>query len=88
MTTMQGRRLQPNADGEYPWATIRPGDFFCYKGHWYGQTPNGLLAGLAKHQVTEHPDGTITVCPSILVHRSNGEPPWHGYLENGVWREV
>ena len=53
--------------------------------HWYACTPNGHLANLSRHEVTEHADGTITVSPSILV--SDGEGPvWHGYLERGVWR--
>jgi len=61
---------------------------------WYAMSPNGLLANLARHDVTEHADGTITVSPSILVS-SRGinkegvehKTEWHGYLENGVWRE-
>lgn len=56
-------------------------------GTWYGCTPNGHACSLAKHTVTEHEDGTITVSPSILVSDNSGEL-WHGYLEHGVWREV
>ncbi len=37
----------------------------------------------ARHQVTEHDDGTITVTPSLVMPSG-----WHGYLERGVWREV
>jgi hypothetical protein len=57
--------------------------------HWYCCTPNGLFGDLANHTVTEHGDGTITVHPSILVSsgRNKGQPSWHGYLTNGVWRE-
>lgn len=40
----------------------------------------------------EHDDGTVTISPSILAVRSESEPtdppPWHGYLERGIWREV
>lgn len=65
----------------------------------YGKNPEGLwycrvpapgfgTGGLAKHQVTEHEDGTITVSPSILCYGRNGGPDWHGYLERGTWREV
>lgn len=56
---------------------------------WLVVLPNGMLGSLAKHEVTEHDDGTITVSPSILT-TSPGQPDWqwHGYLERGVWREV
>jgi hypothetical protein len=61
-------------------------------GEWFCCTPNGHLGGLAKHTVTEHDDGTITVSPSILVSEIRGDGSrrelWHGYLERGVWREV
>jgi hypothetical protein len=51
-------------------------------------TPDGRLADLSRHQVTEHQDGTITVSPSILVS-GGGEPGnWHGYLEDGIWRAI
>jgi len=55
-------------------------------GDWFGMTPNGHLAGLRLHDVTEHADGTITVSPSILVGRG-AEQLWHGYLEHGFWRD-
>lgn len=52
---------------------------------WSVCTPNGLFGNLGKHEVIEHDDGTITVSPSILVR---GDEEWHGFLENGVWREA
>lgn len=70
-------------DGTSP-HLFNPGDYGRWEGDWYGSSPNGLLAGLRNHQITEHEDGTITVSPSILVR---GEDEWHGYLERGVWRE-
>lgn len=54
------------------------------RGDWYGMTPNGHLAGLNLHTVTEHPDGTITVVPSILVKQGD-EEVWHGFLRHGQW---
>lgn len=60
-------------------------------GNWYAVPPGtDLLAGLAKHRVVEHDDGTITVSPSIEV--SSNDPTraanyWHGFLERGIWRE-
>lgn len=56
-------------------------------GRWWGCTPNGLLANLANHTVTEHEDGSISVSPSILV-RQSGVGEWHGFLERGEWRSV
>ena len=54
---------------------------------YFAKSPNGLLANLARHSITEHEDGTITVAPSILVRGGSGDGEWHGYLERGVWRE-
>ena len=72
-------------DGEL----LNPGEYGKYAGEWYGVPPEtDLLAGLAKHEVIEHDDGTISVSPSILVHGYGPERSWHGYLERGVWREV
>jgi hypothetical protein len=51
--------------------------------YWTICDPRGSLGMITTHEVTEHPDGTITVHPSILD--PNG---WHGWLERGVWREV
>lgn len=53
-------------------------------GVWRATTPNGLLANLSKHVVTEYNDGTITVAPSILVTDGQGHS-WHGYLTRGTW---
>jgi len=47
------------------------------------------LGGDSGWTFTEHPDGSVSVQPSILVHGKEGDPDaWHGYLEPGnVWRE-
>lgn len=85
---MQGRRLKPDAEGNYPFREIRTGDYFFKAGDgWYGVCPNGHWCALRKHTVTEHEDGTITVSPSILISGSEGVQLWHGFLERGVWRE-
>ena len=90
---MQGKRIDrgtaglPNA-GEYGKL-----DHDGRAWSWYGCTPNGLLANLCGHEVEEHPDGTISVTPSILVNggrhteRNPAVGTWHGYLERGIWRE-
>lgn len=79
-----GRRIT-YSDG----ATLQNGDYWKDDRGWLGLTPNGLLANLRNHAVTEHEDGTITASPSIRV-RSSGESggDWHGYLERGAWREI
>lgn len=45
------------------------------------------------HEFTENPDGTLTISPSIsnlLAGDTDGhsDDGWHGYLENGNWRQV
>lgn len=64
---------------------------------WYVKDPAGKIGTISLqpwrdkegnmqqgHVVTEHPDGTISVTPS-LWDKPNG---WHGYLTNGVWTSV
>ncbi|MFI5228394.1 MAG: hypothetical protein ACHQWU_04950 [Gemmatimonadales bacterium] len=83
--TMQGVRVR-GYDGSW---LLEPGEYARHPvdGIWYANAPNGLLANLGNHDVTEHEDGTITVSPSILVSRGDDGPRWHGFLERGVWRE-
>lgn len=67
---------------------IEHGDYYkADSGTWYvccGE--NKLIANLANHNITEHADGTISASPSILVRAA--ELTWHGYLENGILREI
>lgn len=83
---MIGRRVYDTPPHE-----LQPGDYglWVHDGNWYAVPPGTeFLAGLARHGVVEHEDGTITVSPSILVQQPNATPPtWHGFLERGVWRE-
>lgn len=96
---MTGRRIDsPFAENggliaEWP----APGDYWLMPDQgWFACTPDGRLAGLGNHTVTEHEDKTITVSPSILVSAGVGygnitttfKSYWHGYLERGVWRQV
>jgi hypothetical protein len=68
-----------------------PGDYGKDdKGNWVCSTPNGLLGTLTLHNVVEHPDGTISVTPSILVTvREHGQDKlvYYGYLTKGVWSD-
>jgi hypothetical protein len=70
---------------------LLPGEY-CQTSHdgekyYIACTPDGRLANLSKHTIVEHPDGTITVSPSILVTGGGNDGSWHGYLDRGVWRE-
>ncbi len=89
--TTQGRRL-PDADDILPNISDDEsyvGGYWRGRGGvWYCGAPGNHcgVGNLARHDVTEHDDGTITVSPSILVSTGHGNS-WHGYLERGVWRE-
>lgn len=76
---MIGRRVHDLAPHE-----LQPGDYGRWAAdhdNWYACCPDGKLANLERHQVQEHPDGTITVAPSILVQQPGADPPeWHGFL--------
>jgi hypothetical protein len=63
--------------GDY-WKHILPGGGL----EWWIVDPLRNLGRLTLHSVTEHPDGTITVTPSILV---TGTRRFHGWLKAGVW---
>jgi len=62
-----------------PESKVIEGKPFTY---WQIRVPNGDHGSLDPrvHTVVEHPDGTITVSPSIVT------PNWHGFLQAGVWR--
>jgi hypothetical protein len=83
---MKARRVDITA-GHH---VLQPGQYGkCPReGVWYARPPveAELTANLARHDITEHDDGTITVRPSILVS-AGALGSWHGYLERGVWRE-
>ncbi len=102
---MIGRRIPDRMDGSLD--GVEPGDYWRdQNGDWTAAVPNpklpaykpeyahGIcLAGLSKHDVTEHEDGTITVNPSIKVTSPWGpdrvEHEWyHGWLERGIWRDA
>ena len=89
---MNGRRVMPDAEGWLP-PNLQPGDYghasqelakaeeWPALAWWQICCPDGSTGSLnpAKHTVTEHDDGTITVSPSIV------SATWHGWLRNGVW---
>lgn len=67
----------------------------CYwklnTGTWALYLPGVGVGGLQKHEVTEHPDGTISVSPSIVMSGRGdgaGTPVTrHGFLNRGIWQE-
>lgn len=89
---MNGRRVMPDAEGWLP-PNLEPGDYghaseelakaeeWSALAWWQICCPDGSTGTInpAKHTVTEHADGTITVSPSIV------SSTWHGWLRNGVW---
>ncbi len=54
------------------------------RGDWYCRPPGSQIGCLRSHKIEEHPDGTITVSPSILINWGQGQ--WHGYLVKGEWQ--
>ncbi len=77
---------------------LNPGDYGKDKnGVWWFRPPadpqdpdwpKGIPpARIGKHTVVEHPDGTITVSPS-LVFRTGVGIAWHGWLRNGIYTKV
>ena len=81
------RRYEIDKETNMP-SESRPGNYWKVEdGTFLAITPSGDMGWLRLHKVTEHPDGTITVEPSILVS-DTVKTLWHGYLERGVWREV
>lgn len=84
-----GRRVYVNEQGELP---LAEGDYGFHPVSGWQCRPFGFhAAGIGKHEVVEHEDGTITVSPSILLtdfdERGN-EIQWHGYLERGTYRKA
>jgi hypothetical protein len=52
----------------------------------YGKPPDTtLIANLMGHDVEVNEDGTLTFSPSIKIW--DGITSWHGYLENGIWKD-
>lgn len=83
---MIGRRL-PDRDPRDTDINFAEGDYGRISTTWFACSRRGHLGNLARHTVTEHEDGTITVSPSILIS-AGGIALWHGWLERGVWREA
>lgn len=85
---LEGKRVEGKAPHE-----LLAGEYgkWIEDGIWYAVPPGtDLIANLARHQIEEHTNGTITVTPSILVGdgKQNSDceiHSWHGYLTGGAW---
>ncbi len=90
--TTQGRRIYADSQGFLP-ASLSPGDY-AYSPvleAWLVCAPNGAegrIDSVSVHTVTEYPDGTITLSPSLVYTAEKHGRAWHGFLERGEFREV
>lgn len=96
----EGRRIYPNAEGllpplepgDYGRAAEHPyfkkwGERAQHFTYWHVAAPTRgecTLPPSVFAQLEEHPDGTLTVSPSIQFPGVGG---WHGYLKAGKWYE-
>lgn len=68
---------------------LKPGEYGKFNGNWWCYPPKDdagpvHITGYGyEWNVTENPNKTITVSPSINVIGK-----WHGWLRNGEWSEV
>ena len=87
--TRQGNRAYPKDDGNL-WLAEGEYGKDPSDGHWKARPFGQQIGDLSMHDVIEHDDGTISVSPSILITRYDGDCKieWHGYLERGVWGEI
>lgn len=91
--TLQGRRVKNLSEATAEDGSFTPGCYWKVEPEdgapgWWIIDPTGEIGRLGGHSVTESEDGTITVSPSILSTVEDHGHDWHGFLENGVWREV
>tara|TARA_R110000824_G_scaffold68237_1_gene176606 strand:+ start:2178 stop:2447 length:270 start_codon:yes stop_codon:yes gene_type:complete len=89
MTGTKGERVYPDSEGHL-W--LRKGQYGQdVRGNWVVRPPGPFQrAGVISdtHTVGEFPDGTITVCPSIVRMDESGFELWQGWLQRGVWHDA
>lgn len=91
MSTLQGRRCADKVfgepgDGDWPklpgeYAMVQRGDHR----ELFIVDPLGHAGRCSTHTITEEPDGTITVQPSIAPRPDDPPDSFHGWLTKGVW---
>lgn len=71
-----------NTSDQPGWVKVPLNDpSFRLGARWFVRTMVGCVTGRLTegvHSVVEHPDGTITVSPSLVMHQG-----WHGWLRRG-----
>lgn len=85
---VKGRRVYPCENGHVISRLTQEGDYGKdSSGRWFARPPKlkhvtGVWLNNPKYswEVIEHPDGTISVHPSIDCIGT-----WHGWLKKGVW---
>lgn len=87
---MQGRRIEfrpgfPREGLAGDYCKVPDGLDPREDGCWYCMDPTGGAGAILPsiHTVEEHPDGSITVSPSLVMPGG-----WHGFLRAGVWESV
>lgn len=84
---MQGARMPDCTYGdEHTWPAGAYGRITHehFGTQWYVRDPRGNWGRITTHTVEEHPDGTITVSPSLVMPYGG----FHGWLRAGVWSEA
>lgn len=81
-----GRRIE---NGWHEYEAVSPGDYWqpenAAEGEWWFRDPFGSFGRVTTHTVTVHPNGTITVRPSIAPRPDDPPGSFHGWLTEGVW---
>jgi hypothetical protein len=75
---MKGRRVHPAPGGSL---ALAPGEYLKTEdGDWWASPPLGGVILIESKDVSEHPDGTIT------VNRPISKQGWSGRLIQGEWQ--
>jgi hypothetical protein len=96
--TWRGHRVFDLADIENPCDYYGPTTEFTHHPSVFFLKPNahdsGVRGGIQHcsmppHIFSENDDGSLTISPSISdTIRGGASDGWHGFLENGIWRQV
>lgn len=86
---MTARRLEVPEGETLPAFDEAEVSYWKLRGVWYIHLPGPGVGTLVNHTIEEHPDGTISVSPSVLLtrHLLAGDQVRHGYLTCGEWRD-
>jgi hypothetical protein len=104
LNNMQGKRVEDNTQQHLLKPGDYCKGVWDGKPTWYICTPNGLNGNLANHKCIEEIDGSLTVpspkpgepANSILCSGNDGylegrigkDISWHGFMKNGMFKEL